>query len=330
VKGGIRGPRTPGGTWAYRLDRGAGPDGRRRQEQLAGFACRQEAEAALATALAAQGGGNPKTVAGFLERVWLPAKRPEVERSTFDQYAWAVRRHIVPGLGAVAVSDLTPGVVQDWLAGVVRGESGRALGATSARLVRKVLSMALGEAVDRGLIGDNPVKATKGPPRTEPVRQSWTADQATRFLSAASGHHLGVAFELVLATGLRRGELLGLRWSDIDFDGGRIRIGQQLVMEGGRARLRPIRPGVASAIVDLDPRTVARLVAHRACQREVRVVAGEVWAGLGLVFTTPNGGWVSPERFAAVMDELVEAAQVPRITSEGLRRTGRHVPGAAS
>ena len=94
MKGGVRAPRNPGGTWAYRIDLGSGPGRGRSQKQVAGFGSREEAEAALAEALAAQGGGDRKTVAGFLELVWLPAKQREVDRSTLDQYAWAVRRHI--------------------------------------------------------------------------------------------------------------------------------------------------------------------------------------------------------------------------------------------
>lgn len=128
MKGAIRAPRTPGGTCGYRVDWGTGPDGRRRQQQVAGFASRAEAEAALAEALTAQGGGDPKTVAGFLERVWLPAKQAEVERSTFDQYAWAVRRHIVPALGAVKLADLRPEALEVWLVGLTRPapETGKA------------------------------------------------------------------------------------------------------------------------------------------------------------------------------------------------------------
>ncbi len=164
MKGAIRPPRTAGGTWAYRIDLGVGPDGCRNQKQVAGFLSRQEAEAALTEALAGQGGGDRTTVAGFLERVWLPAKRAEVERSTFDQYSWAVRRHIVPWLGAARLGDLTPAMLDGWLASLVGGDpaTGRStLSPTSARLVRKVLSMACGDAVERGFLADNPVVRTE-------------------------------------------------------------------------------------------------------------------------------------------------------------------------
>ena len=69
---------------------------------------------------------------------------------------------------------------------------------------------------------------------------SWSAEEARRFLAAADGHRLGPAFRLAVAAGLRRGELLGLRWSDLDLDAGRSRVAQQLMVEGGRARLKPV------------------------------------------------------------------------------------------
>jgi integrase len=89
-------------------------------------------------------------------------------------------------------------------------------------------------ACERGVLGENPLRFTKAPEQAEVRRPTWTGDESRRFLAAAATHRLGVAFDLMLATGLRRGELLALRWSDIDFDGDRLRISRQLVVEGGR------------------------------------------------------------------------------------------------
>jgi hypothetical protein len=105
----------PHGTWGYRIDLGAVPGGGRNQKQVAGFRSREEAEAALVEALAAYGGGDRRTVAGYLELVWLPAKAGAIERSRFDQYAWAVRRHVLPALGPVRLADLEPRVLERWL-----------------------------------------------------------------------------------------------------------------------------------------------------------------------------------------------------------------------
>ncbi|MGH9282873.1 MAG: tyrosine-type recombinase/integrase [Acidimicrobiales bacterium] len=207
---------------------------------MAGFGSRAEAEAALAEALAGQGGGDRRTVAGFFELVWLPAKQAEVDRSTFDQYAWAVRRHIVPALGQSTLAELEPEMLDRCLGRLASGrraDGGRPLSAASVRLVRKVLSMGCADAVDRGFLADNPVRRTQVPLAERSSGVVWTAHEARRFLAAAGGHRLGPAFHLAIAAGLRRGELLGLRWSDLDLGAGRLRVAQQLLVEGGRARL---------------------------------------------------------------------------------------------
>lgn len=313
-----------GGTWAYRVDLGVVPGGSRNQKQVAGFRSREEAEAALAEALAASGGGDRRTVAGYLELVWLPAKQGEVDRSTFDQYAWAVRRHIVPSLGPVRLGELESRVLERWLrqlAGGGRNGGGRALSATSVRLVRKVLSMACENAVDRGFLADNPVRRTQAPRATPSERIGWTADEARRFLAACTGHRFGAAFHLAVVAGLRRGELLGLRWSDLDLETGRLRVAQQLMVERGRARLKPV-PERDRRTIPLTPSLVRMLLEHRHRQDDERVVSGAAPDDDDLVFRAPGGGWLTPERFARVMSDLIEQSHVPRITPDGLRRAG--------
>lgn len=329
MKGSIRQPRTPGGTWAYRIDSEIGRDGRRGQRQVAGFASREDAEAALADALAAQGGGDPRTVAGFLERVWLPAKRSEVERSTFDQYAWAVRRHIVPVLGRLKLVDIQPAPLEAWLGRLGRSapEAGGApLGRSSVRLVRKVLSMACGDALEQGHLGENPLRFVQPPEPVEPDRVGWTAEERRRFLAAAAAHRLGAAFVLVLATGLRRGEVLALGWSDLDLGQGRLRVAGQLVVEGGRPRMKPLDAEHGGRVMPLG-RDITRVLArHRRAQDGERLSAGEHWHPSDLGFATPTGDWVAPERFASILDDLIAMAGVRRVTSEGLRRTALSKP----
>jgi len=324
MKGGIRAPRTVGGTWAYRIDLGSSSGGGRNQRQVAGFGSREEAEAALAEALAASGGGDRRTVAGYLELVWLPAKQGEIDRSTFDQYAWAVRRHIVPSLGPVRLGELEPGVLERWLRQLAgRGRSGgrRPLSAASVRLVRKVLSMACEDAVERGFLADNPVRSTPAPRAAPSARVAWTADEARRFLAAARSHRLGAAFHLAVVAGLRRGELLGLRWSDLDLQRGRLRVAQQLMVERGRARLKPV-PERERRTDPLPPSLVAMLLDHRHRQDDERAVNGVTSDDDDLVFRAPGGGWLTPERFARVMSDLIEQSGVPRLTPDGLRRAG--------
>ncbi|MGH8990858.1 MAG: tyrosine-type recombinase/integrase [Acidimicrobiia bacterium] len=261
-------------------------------------------------------------MAGFFELVWLPAKQAEVDRSTFDQYAWAVRRHIVPRLGQSKLAELEPKVLDRWLGrlGSGREDGRRPLSATSVRLVRKVLSMACADAVDRGLLADNPVRRTQAPQGKRSSGVVWTADETRQFLAAARGHRLGPAFRLAIAAGLRRGELLGLRWSDLDLDAGCLRVAQQLMVEGGRARLKPVPEGDRRTVA-LAPSLVGMLLEHRNRQH-AELAAAEERADDDLVFRAPGGGWLTPERFTRVMEHLIGQSRVPRITPNGLRRAG--------
>lgn len=174
-------------------------------------------------------------------------------------------------------------------------------------------------ATTSGFLADNPVRVTEAPRAVHSDQGGWSAEEARRFLAAADGHRLGPAFHLAVVAGLRRGELLGLRWWDLDLGAGCLRVAQQLMVEGGRARLKPV-PEPYRRSVALPPWLVEMLVEHR--RREVGDrsdgVAGQY--GDALVFCAPGGGWLTPERFTHVMDDLVDQSQVPRITPDGLRR----------
>jgi hypothetical protein len=137
------------GKWVVRVTGYDSATGRRRVRQLGTFDTKRAAVAHQKAAAAGRAGGSIDTLADFLESVWLPAKEGRVETSTFDQYRWAVTRHIVPLIGAVRLADLRSEVVDAWLAQIsVAPDGGKPrLGATSSRLVRKVLSMAMEEAV---------------------------------------------------------------------------------------------------------------------------------------------------------------------------------------
>ena len=120
--------------------------GRRRVRQLGTFETKRAAVAHQKAVVAGRAGGDADTLGELLEKVWLPAKQGRVEVGSFDQYRWAVTKHIIPLIGAVRLIELTPELVDQWVAdiSVPPTDGGKPrLGSTSARLVRKVLSMAL-------------------------------------------------------------------------------------------------------------------------------------------------------------------------------------------
>jgi integrase len=316
------------GKWVVRVSGYDPATGRRRVRQLGTFETKRAALAHQKAAAAGRVGGVGDTLAEFLERVWLPAKEGRVEVGTYEQYRWAVTRHIVPLIGAVRLGDLTPELVDQWV-GELRAASARGktrLGATSARLVRKILSMALEEAVQRGRLSRNPVLLTQ-PPRPARVqgRLGWTLDEAETFLVATAGHRLRAAFHLCLVTGMRRGEMLALRWEDVDFDRCQLRVVQQLAVERGRPVLKQLKTEASERLVTFGPATRAGLSAHRDRQKAEAEFSGEAWTDSGLVFTTALGGWIDPNNFARLMDALIKRAGVPRITPKGMRHTAQSV-----
>ncbi|MGH8990855.1 MAG: tyrosine-type recombinase/integrase [Acidimicrobiia bacterium] len=117
-------------------------------------------------------------------------------------------------------------------------------------------------------MADNPVRRTQVPQGERSSGVIWTADEGRRFLAAARGHRLSPAFHLAVAAGLRRGEVLGLRWSDLDLDAGCLRVAQQLMVEGGRVRLKPV-PDSERRTVALAPSLVGMLLEHRNRQQSL-------------------------------------------------------------
>ena len=139
---------------------------------------------------------------------------------------------------------------------------------------------------------------------------------------AVSGHRLHPAFHLCLVTGLRRGEVLGLRWDEVDLDNCRLQVVRQLATEGGRPVLKPLKTEASERVVTFGPGTGALLAAQGRAQEDEAALAGDAWRASGLLFSTPVGGWIDPNNFGRTMDALIVEAAVPRITPKGDRPGG--------
>jgi integrase len=303
------------GAWAIRVDVAPDPvSGKRRQHSQQGFSTKGQALAALREVIAETEPVKPAPGESVTVRQvahsWLERKADDCAPSTAVTYRRLVDK-ICAGLGDVQVSDLTVAAVDRFERGLLDhgGADGGALSAKSVLAVHAVLHQLLDDAVRRGVAAAN-VAASAAPPRHEaPVVTVWSNDEVRRFLDVASTHRLFGVFVVLLATGLTRGELVGLRWGDVDLDAGEITVCRVVSMTLGTRTETATTPRT----VTIGDHTIQLLRAHRA-------EAGRVEAGMP-VFEKHGGGELNPESLSKTFVRLVEHAGVTPITISGLRHT---------
>jgi integrase len=282
----------------------------------------------LARRLAAEiNGPNDKarslTFGAYLAERWLPGKRLTLRETTWDSYRRKIDRHITPALGHVPIRRLSPARLERLYDSKLHPTDGhRPLAPKTVLELHLIIRGALADAVRHGLVARNVALVAHAPrlrsiPRVEP--QPWTADELRTFLRAAAGHRLFPAFWLLAATGMRRNEVLGLRWGDVDFDRhtfalnrGIVSVGYELRQTRGKTRNAP-RP------IDLDPTTIALLQAWRAWQAAEAAAVGV--EDQGWVVSDADGHPVHPHAFSQAFERIARRAGVPVIRLHDVRHT---------
>jgi integrase len=205
-----------------------------------------------------------------------------------------------------------------------QSNGGGGLSPRSVRYVHTIVHRAFRDAVRWGRIARNPADAAD-PPRAaatvRPTMTTWTADQVRAFLEYTADHRLHAAFVVLATTGMRRGECLGLQWSDVDLTAGRVSIVQTVIAVNHEVRIGSPKTARGRRTVVLDPGTVAALRQHRQRQLAERLIMGAGFTDHGLLFCRPDGGPLHPERFSRTFMIEAERAGRPRIRLHDLRHT---------
>ncbi|WP_433781594.1 tyrosine-type recombinase/integrase [Actinomycetospora sp. CA-101289] len=314
--------------------------GEPRQRSKGGFRTRRDAVAHRTTQLAAINDGSYTevtdktiTIGRFLTDVWLPAIRTGDRRpSTIASYECAVDKWITPHIGGIRLVALTPRHVETLLATLREsgGRHGQPLSDRSVQYAYSTLRMAVDRAQRHGYVPRNVVATVDRPGAGQPSVDWWTTEQAQRFLRATATDRLFAAWALLLARGPRRGEIAGLRWSDVDLDRGTATIRHTRVSIGGRVVDSTPKTKAGGRTLSLDPGLVAVLRRHRTAQLADRMAAGPAWTNdADLVFTREDGQPYHPEHFSDRFDRLCAAADVPRIRLHDTRHTAASLMLAA-
>ena len=288
---------------------------------------RSEAGALVARLALERDGRNDEvrslTFGAYLTSRWLPAKGLELKVSTHRSYVHKTRRHILPTLGRKRLRRLRPQDLERLYDSLLHPSDGtRPLSPKTVYEVHLIIRGALDHAVRRGLVNRNVALAASAPrlraiPSIE--QHAWTSEELQAFLRAAAGHRLFPALWLSANTGLRRSELLGLCWSDLDLKHARLSINRGLVAVG--YELHETRGKIANSrrCIDLDPTTLTVLAGWRALQAAEYTATGVKdpdW-----MFTTAGGGRVHPHSLSQTFDRIVRRAPVPVIRLHDLRHT---------
>jgi integrase len=164
---------------------------------------------------------------------------------------------------------------------------------------------------------DPPKQAGPG----EIEQTTWTAAELRAFLEGVAGDELYPLWLLLATTGMRRGEALGLRWTDVDLEAGRLAVRQTIVAVGHAVEVSTPKTKRGRRSVALDGATVATLRAHRKAQLETRMAWGAARVDKDLVFTRGDGEWLHPERVSKLFAQAIAAAELPSIRLHDLRHT---------
>lgn len=268
-----------------------------------------------------------ETVGRYLDRWFRDIASPRLAPNTQRRYALDVRR-IRTHLGSVRLTALTPRHVQEMID--VLSTAGMA--PRSIRHCRAVLRVALHDAEGDGLIGPTTVNAAKRvrTPRVAQTRpEAIPMTQARAFIAALHGDPLEPLVTTAIGTGLRQGELLGLRWADVDLDAAILHVRNQLQRHDGVYQLRAPKTADSQAPVPLPAFVVERLRAHRAAQNAERLRAGTAWIDQDLVFCTPRGTPLNGPSTTHTFQKRLVAAGVQPVRFHDLRHAAASLLFAA-
>jgi integrase len=244
--------------------------------------------------------------------------RDTVRSTTYERHEQITRKHIIPEVGRVKIKALTPAHVR----GLYRKKLEAGLSPRSVQYVHVTLHKALKQAVRDGLIPRNATEAVKPPQvRREEIRPL-TTEQVRTLFEAAKGDRLEALYVLAVTTGLRQGELLGLKWDDVDMEVGTLQVRRTLTTaKGGPALSAPKTKG-SRRTVKLSQTALEALTSHLERQLEGIDTVGSLWCENGLIFASEVGEpldrrYITTHRFKP----LLKRAGLPQIRFHDLRHT---------
>lgn len=310
-----------GNSWYYVLELGK-VNGKRRQKKKRGFKTKREAQNALTEvehALLKDGTFSEPSKMLYKEYLnsWLEDKRILIKESTFKTYSWLINKYIIPNLGNIELSKIRPIDIQKLYNEIINSNL---LSRENVQKIHSLINDSLKKAERWGLIKRNVASLVDRPKAYKSELKVWDIGEVKSFLKVAESSRYYIAFLLALTTGMRQGEILALRWKDIDFNNNTLSIKQTLNHAGNKI-IAGAKTKSGQRSIALPNETIHFLVKHKETIDNEKRVAGILYTNHDLVVCTNIGTPCLPRNLLRSFYSLIEKIDITKIRFHDLRHT---------
>ncbi len=257
---------------------------------------------------------------------WIEGRKSSLAYSTYNNYKVMIRNHLKPEIGDLKLKELKTRQVQELLnykleEGRIDGDGG--LSPRTVKYIYQTLHAALEQAIKERLITNNVCKAVEVPKKQDEKQlHTWDKSQVNKFLETARGYDCFILHYLALNTGMRRGELLGLKWKDISLDKRRIEVNRQLVRTDQGLIFKKVKTAAGNRTIPITDDVVTELKRHKIKQGENKLALGEAYNKKNdLVGSNKIGNPIDPRNLFREFKRVIKEAGLPEIRFHDTRHT---------
>ncbi|MGG3889601.1 tyrosine-type recombinase/integrase [Metabacillus fastidiosus] len=313
--------RKEGSSWYFVAELGTDPlTGKRKRKKQRGFKTKKDAEKALALIEAEVYKGTyfEPSNTSYKEHIldWYKSKKQSINIQTAGTYDSIINHRIIPSLGHISLSSLTPILLQNY----VNELHDEGLSSATIKKIYNIIKGSLDYAVNMELLPSNPMKKLQLPKDKKKEMTVWEVPDIKAFLHVAKTDRFYIAFHLAITTGMRRGEILGLRWKDIDFHKGVLYV-RQTLSKDGKQFLVGAKTESSVRSIKLPKETLSALQSQKINISKEKLRHGAAYVDHDLVVCTMKGTPVNPNNLTRTFNKLIEEAKAPPIRFHDLRHT---------
>jgi len=253
---------------------------------------------------------------------WLISKRSNLKKNTWSQYNHLINSYVLPRIGDIKIRELRSAQIQNLYDGLLA----QGVGTWTVLKIHNIVHSVLSHATRTNMIQQNPASHTIIPSEPTPEMKILNESQVSQMLVAANGNRLEALYNLAVTTGMQQSEILGLKWTDLDWVNQTLRVERQLVKPNGtQIQFSPPKTRFGKRTITLGDQSIEVLRRHYDLQHEERMAQGERWVENGLIFTTKVGTPIHARNLIRYFKKILQLAGLPVIRFHDLRHTAASI-----